>query len=93
MPALAFFQRDPVPVFELIDSGVPINEFYGWVEVVVTEYDRRSKLYMCTRVDGISDVFSVPRIYVMFKAEDPVNFGRRIADAIYRRQDVENRIK
>ncbi|KAJ9594363.1 hypothetical protein L9F63_014205, partial [Diploptera punctata] len=95
VPAYAFIKKNPSSLTEIaqLKVPVPLNELYDWVEVVVTKYNSVYKLYTCIRVDGIEETHQIPRIYIMFQAEDPINFAHRLADTINRRDSVENRIK
>ncbi|XP_049940877.1 dynein axonemal heavy chain 1-like, partial [Schistocerca serialis cubense] len=98
--------RHPVPAEAFIpltggtDGSIPtgpdndITSLYDWVRVAVTDYDKEAKLYtVLSTSDGTDRIFHLPRIYVMFKAEDPINFADRIADAVQRRDEAENNIK
>ncbi|PSN46069.1 hypothetical protein C0J52_02287, partial [Blattella germanica] len=71
VPAFAFIQKLPAPLSYLADIAVPLNALFDWVEVVVTEYDSDEQLYTVIRVDGHDETLLLPRIFVLFRAEDP----------------------
>lgn len=80
-------------------SGVPTqggdstNYLYEWVNVAVKDYNKSTKLWSVVTLDGLLREFKIPRIHLMFKAEDPENFLRRLQAAINLRNESESRIK
>ncbi|CAH1982455.1 unnamed protein product [Acanthoscelides obtectus] len=66
---------------------------YGWMNVAVTDYNFETKKWAVLTLDGLQRTFEVPRLYVMFKAEDPRNFAKRVEAAIKSRYDTENLIR
>ncbi|KAF5308293.1 hypothetical protein FQR65_LT06286 [Abscondita terminalis] len=70
-----------------------LNHAYKWVNVAITDYNPQTKLWQVLTLDGFQRAFKIPRIYLMFKAEDPVIFAERIKFAIDLRNEVENNIR
>ncbi|KAK4887372.1 hypothetical protein RN001_003643 [Aquatica leii] len=70
-----------------------LNHVYKWVNVAVTDYTPENKLWHVLTLDGYQRTFKVPRIYLMFKAEDPFMFAQRIKEAIELRNETENNIR
>nr|CAI5840362.1 unnamed protein product [Callosobruchus analis] len=66
---------------------------YEWMNVAVTDYNFETKKWIVLTLDGLQRTFEVPRLYVMFKAEDPMNFAERVKAAIKLRYDSENLIR
>lgn len=95
--------RHPIPAEAFLPitskSEVPTNPtdsanyIYEWVTVAVTNYEENLKLWSVTTLDGFQRMFNIPRISLMFKAEDPQNFANRIKAAIDLRNEVESRIR
>lgn len=69
------------------------NFLYEWVNVAINSYNSETKLWTVVSLDGLLRKFHIPRIHLMFKAEDPENFMRRIEAAINLRNEVESRIR
>lgn len=75
------------------DVEETLNYIYVWTDVAVTEYDPGTKLFSVITLDGFQRHYKVPRIYVMFKADDPVVFAQRVRSAVLFRRKCENHIK
>lgn len=71
----------------------PLNNLYRWFNVAVTDYLPDKKLWRVLTLDGFQRPFSVPRIYLMFKAEDPKVFAQRIQAALELRHLTESNIR
>lgn len=71
----------------------PLEDIYCWMNVAVTDYNFNTKLWTVLTLDGLQRTFELPRLRVMFKAEDPGNFARRIKAAMDVRYEVENKIR
>lgn len=76
-----------------LNPAEPLNYLYHWVNVAVTDYTRETKLWHVLTLDGLQRSFQVPRIYLMFKAEDPEIFANRIKAALEYRNITENNIR
>lgn len=84
----------PIPKSVRLPHGCDVlNWLYKWVNVAVTDYDHNTKLWAVLTLDGELRAFKLPRIYVMFKAEDPWQFARRIRAALDLRNESENFIR
>eukprot|EP00729_Bicosta_minor_P023578 gene23578-31403_t len=60
----------------------------AWVSCTVLKYAEERKVYKAL-VDGRATAVEVPRVYLMFAAEDPRNFAKRVAAAHKYRADTE----
>nr|CAD7403046.1 unnamed protein product [Timema cristinae] len=85
--------RFPVPAEAFIPVKSRSGESYGWSTVAVQSYDKDTREYTVLPLDDSDTTRQLPRIYVMFKAEDPRNFAARIKDALDRRREAENLIR
>ncbi|XP_044254832.1 dynein axonemal heavy chain 1-like isoform X2 [Tribolium madens] len=92
--------RNPLPgeAFVPVESYVlepftRLNDLFAnlgqWVNVAVQDYNTETKLWKILTLDGTRRSFELPRIYVMFKAEDPSVFARRIKAAVDLRRETE----
>jgi len=97
--------QKPVPGKALLPSGIVKDgvKQYEWVDIGMTAYDKKQKLYQVQhmprgaalsksaspKVKRKAVQFWVPRIRLMFCAEDPVNFARRVVDAFELRRKTE----
>ncbi|XP_074037842.1 dynein axonemal heavy chain 1 isoform X2 [Leptinotarsa decemlineata] len=90
LPGKAFV---PTPVDIINSTTTTTEEYYSWVNVAVAEYDPEPKLWTVLTLDGLQRTFRLPRLFVMFDAEDPVNFANRIRAALNLRFDTENLIR
>lgn len=72
---------------------IRLNNIYEWMNVAVTDYSPEKQLWHVLTLDGLQRKFKIPRIYLMFKAEDPEIFGRRIKAALNLRYKSENLIR
>ncbi|KAK5644094.1 hypothetical protein RI129_007939 [Pyrocoelia pectoralis] len=70
-----------------------LNHVYDWVNVAVTNYTTDEELWHVLTLDGFQRTFKIPRIYLMFKAEDPIVFANRIKSALDLRNRTENTIR
>lgn len=66
---------------------------WAWINVAVTSYDFDKKLWSILTLDGLQRQRESARLYVMFKAEDPVNFAARLQDAVNLRQYTQDCIR
>lgn len=58
-----------------------------------SSYSYETAKWTVVTLDGTQTKTSLPRIYVMFRAEDPKNFALRVLDAVQRRHQAEKLIK
>lgn len=61
--------------------------------MAVIEYHADRKLWEVMSLDGLKRTFLLPKLFLMMKAEDPVNFSHRIAEAIALRKKSEQLIR
>ncbi|GFR16256.1 dynein heavy chain 1, axonemal [Trichonephila clavata] len=102
-------EKRPVPGTALIPTDPenqigPVR--FEWQDVAVLDYDEEKKLFLvrnekdCSKDDKssvfetikISDLW-IPRIYLKFKAEEPLQFAKRIQSAVRTRHLVEESIR
>lgn len=72
---------------------VVLENMYDWVNVAVTDYDSDTKLWTVLTLDGRQKIYRLPRFYIMFYAEDPINFVNRIKAMLTLRAETENSIR
>lgn len=98
--------RHPIPAeaflpssFDLEQSSVTSdniedirNRLYHWVKVSVRDYDPVTMRWLVTDLE-MAKSYRIPRIYLMFLAEDPVNFSNRIAHALESRKNADRHLK
>lgn len=68
------------------------NNLYKWVKVSVQSYDPVKMRWLVTDLESARS-FRIPRIFLMFLAEDPANFVQRILDARRRRVNADRQMK
>lgn len=89
--------RHPIPgkaflkIHEPLELSKETN--YGWLNVAVTDYLPEIQLWSVLSLDGSQRTFNLPRIYIMFSAENPITFGQRIKAAVDLRNQVEDTIR
>ncbi|XP_018331814.1 dynein heavy chain 1, axonemal-like [Agrilus planipennis] len=95
LPGLGFVTLPSEINNDVIGEGVSqeYTVFYGWVNVAIMDYVPQKKHWKVLTLDGLQRTFVLPRIYLMFRAEDPQVFAQRIRAAIDLRNDVENKIR
>lgn len=74
-------------------SDYTIDQLYHWINIAVMDYEPKTKLWKVMTLDGYKRIFCLPKIFLMMKAEDPVNFGNRICAAIALRKRSEEIIR
>ncbi|KAK9870899.1 hypothetical protein WA026_009856 [Henosepilachna vigintioctopunctata] len=87
--------RHPIPgqAFLKIEDEYAKEVTYGWINVAVTDYLPEQQLWSVLTLDGTQRHFDLPRIYIMFSAENPMVFGQRIKEAVDLRNQVEDTIR
>lgn len=92
LPALAY-----LPVWKRHESTklnlLSLDNVCDWVNVAVMNYVAERKLWNVLTLDGLQRKFKLPRIYLMFKAEDPTVYANRIKLAIELRNYTETVIR
>lgn len=93
MPGQAFLPVYEKPNKQFRDIEESLDFLYCWTDVAVTNYNDNTKLFDIITLDGYQRPYQLPRIYVMFKADDPKNFAERVKNAVVYRKKVENHLK
>lgn len=89
IPADAFLPSD----FEIDQDTVNIRDkIYLWTKVSVRDYDPEKMRWIVTDLNN-AKCFRIPRIFLMFLAEDPMNFANRIKNALARRTNADRHMK
>ncbi|XP_073954769.1 sterile affecting ciliogenesis [Choristoneura fumiferana] len=70
-----------------------LNGMYEWTNVAAFSFDKNTLKWDVLALDGTKRRFNIPRIRLMFKADDPVTFTQRIKFAIDLRNEVENNLR
>ncbi|XP_041969812.1 dynein axonemal heavy chain 1-like [Aricia agestis] len=92
-PGVAFLPRlkeKAVPAGDVIQI---LNNLYEWTNVAVFSYSQQTDRWHVMTLDGSKRRFDIPRIRLMFKAEDPETFARRVQFAVQLRDEVENNLR
>ncbi|XP_060531534.1 dynein axonemal heavy chain 1-like [Cylas formicarius] len=76
-----------------IEQHITPDELYHLVDVAIGEYDKEKMLWKVLTLDGLKRTFWLPRIYFMFKAEDPMHYGMRLKAALDLRRIAEETIR
>ncbi|XP_065685160.1 dynein axonemal heavy chain 1 isoform X1 [Hydra vulgaris] len=90
--------RKPVPGKAFLPKGMTSSNSseYQWVNVGMVDYNFETQLYSIIEKPEekeLKDIYLVPRIRLMFFAEDPHIFVQRIKNAYEERKRVENLIR
>lgn len=99
-------ERHPIPGEAFLPSNFDIeqtsmvsenpeiirNHIYVWVKVSVRDYDPVKMRWLVTDLETAQS-YKIPRIFLMFLAEDPVNFANRIKNALERRTNADRHMK
>merc|ERR1711962_25575 len=88
-------KRKPVPGRALLPNGVVKEgvKQYEWQDVGMINYDSNDNLYTVKLMGGdkssSTSLYMIPRIRLMFYAEDPVVFADRLKEAFEARKKTE----
>eukprot|EP00912_Choanoflagellata_sp_UC4_P002384 UC4_evm1s1504 len=92
IPAKAFYVGDAIDEEDLMNS--PDGKIYRFLECFVVSYSSDTNLYEVRFSDpAIASTLFLPRLYVMFLAEDPANFAARVASAYNFRDETESELR
>ncbi|ENN82566.1 hypothetical protein YQE_01060, partial [Dendroctonus ponderosae] len=91
LPATAFIPNSEVN--EENRSSFDLDRLFHWVHVAALDYQPKEKLWKVMTLDGLKRTFFLPKLLLMMKAEDPVNFANRIISAIALRKKCEEVIR
>ncbi|XP_050357868.1 dynein axonemal heavy chain 1-like [Nymphalis io] len=93
-PGLAFIPKQDgksnKPATDIIQI---LNNLYEWTNVAAFSYDKNTDKWVVMALDGSKRYFNIPRIRLMFKADDPDTFAERVKFAVNLRKEVENNFR
>ncbi|CAH0718440.1 unnamed protein product, partial [Brenthis ino] len=93
-PGLAFIPKQDgkstKPSTDLIQI---LNNLYEWTNVAAFSFDKNTEKWEVMALDGSKRRFNIPRIRLMFKADDPDTFAERVKFAVNLRKEVENNLR
>ncbi|XP_049878805.1 dynein axonemal heavy chain 1-like [Pectinophora gossypiella] len=93
-PALVFVPKETNKTFKVsADIIQMLNNLYEWTNAAVFSFDKNTDLWEIMVLDGTKRRFKIPRIRLMFKADDPENFTQRVKFAVDLRNEVENNLR
>ncbi|KAL1506671.1 hypothetical protein ABEB36_005994 [Hypothenemus hampei] len=84
LPATAF-----VPNPNITSQNKNLNQLFQWMHVAVLDYLPKTNLWKIMTLDGLKRIFCLPKLFLMMKAEDPVQFAERIKAAVELRKKKE----
>ncbi|CAO1300538.1 unnamed protein product [Diamesa serratosioi] len=93
LPGIAFLplSTDTLDKCSYTDNS-DLTVLYEWQHVAVYDYNHISNKWFIKDIKH-NNSYTVPRIYLMFMAESPMNFARRISKAIKLRDECEINLK
>ncbi|KAJ8728552.1 hypothetical protein PYW07_006248 [Mythimna separata] len=93
-PGVAYIPKDDSkPVKQNGEIIQNLNGLYEWTNVAAFSYDKKIDKWEVMALDGSKRHYTVPRIRLMFKADDPDTFAQRVKFAIDLRKEVENNLR
>ncbi|CAH2055603.1 unnamed protein product, partial [Iphiclides podalirius] len=92
-PGLAFVPKEEGSNRPVVDVIQMLNNLYEWTNVAIFSYDKRTDKWEVMTLDGLKRRFNIPRIRLMFKADDPETFAQRVKFAVDLRDEVENNLR
>lgn len=91
LPAKAFLPKYWEDSQMNVESEEQNTTSYGWCMVAVRDYEPTKRRWLVTDIDN-NRSYQIPRIYLMFLAEDPHAFLKRIIAACALRENAEKHI-
>ncbi|CAB3241783.1 unnamed protein product [Arctia plantaginis] len=91
-PGLAFIPKSELRCMSG-DYIHQLNNFYEWTNVAALNYDHKTEKWSIMTLDGTKRRYLIPRIRLMFKADDPETFAMRIKFAVDFRKEIENNLR
>ncbi|CAB3221174.1 unnamed protein product [Arctia plantaginis] len=70
-----------------------LNNLYEWTNVAALGHDPTTGRWDIMALDGTKRTYSIPRIRLLFKADDPDTYAMRLKFAVEFRKEVENNIR
>ncbi|XP_060806154.1 dynein axonemal heavy chain 1-like [Amyelois transitella] len=92
-PGLAFIPKEQSKAAKSSDAIQMYNSLYEWTNVAAFSFDKQTQLWEVMALDGTKRYFNIPRIRLMFKADDPETFANRVKFAVDLRREVENNLR
>ncbi|XP_063895398.1 dynein axonemal heavy chain 1 [Helicoverpa armigera] len=93
-PGLAFIPKDDSkPSKSNGDVIQNLNNLYEWTNVAAINYDVKNDKWEVMALDGTKRHYLIPRVRLMFKADDPETFAQRVKFAVDLRKEVENNLR
>ncbi|CAF4763844.1 unnamed protein product [Pieris macdunnoughi] len=92
-PGLAFLPKEDGKSSKSGDIFQMLNNLYDWINVAAFSYNKDTDTWEVMALDGTQRRFNIPRIRLMFKADDPETFARRVKFAVDLRNEVENNLR
>ncbi|XP_045521817.1 dynein axonemal heavy chain 1-like [Pieris brassicae] len=92
-PGLAFLPKEDGKSSKSGDIFQMLNNLYDWINVAAFSYNKETVTWEVMALDGTQRRFNIPRIRLMFKADDPETFARRVKFAVDLRNEVENNLR
>lgn len=85
-PGLAFLPHSSTQSAEITADD------FAWRKVTVEWYSEKSNKWRIKEIKSAA-IYDVPRVYLMFTVEKPLNFARKLHGAIQLRSECEQRLK
>ncbi|XP_063366022.1 dynein axonemal heavy chain 1-like [Cydia amplana] len=92
-PALAFIPKLDGKTKTTGDLIHVLNNIYDWINVAAYSYNETTMTWHVMALDGSKRRYDIPRIRLMFKADDPETFVMRVQFAIDLRNEVDNNLR
>ncbi|CAO1366669.1 unnamed protein product [Diamesa hyperborea] len=95
LPGIAFLPLSTELTLDLrsyTTDKTDLTTFYDWQHVAVYDYNQISMKWHIKDLKH-NNSYNIPRIYLMFIAESPMNFAHRLSTAIKLRDECERNLK
>ncbi|XP_022823491.1 dynein heavy chain 1, axonemal-like [Spodoptera litura] len=93
-PGLAFIPKaDTKSAKNSADLMQTLNTLYEWTNVAALKYVENTDKWEVMALDGTKRHYMIPRVRLMFKADDPETFAQRVKFAVDLRKEVENNLR
>ncbi|XP_052749829.1 dynein axonemal heavy chain 1-like isoform X2 [Galleria mellonella] len=93
-PGLAFIPKEDGKASKSSGDVLQmLNNLYEWINVAAFSYDKETEKWEVMALDGTKRRYNIPRIRLMFKADDPETFAQRVKFAVDLRREVENNLR
>ncbi|XP_050552039.1 dynein axonemal heavy chain 1 isoform X2 [Spodoptera frugiperda] len=93
-PGLAFIPKADAKSTRMnTDLMRTLNNMYEWTNVAALKYVENVDKWEVMALDGTKRHYTIPRVRLMFKADDPETFAQRVKFAVDLRKEVENNLR